>query len=162
MSETMQIDFLGNHPEHIERLANWHHAMWGHLDPNATLAMRIARLTSHGGRPAIPTTLVAVDGATLLGSVSLVANDLRSHPALSPFIASVYVGAPFRRRGVASALVQRMMAEAQGMGVAKLYLITPDQQALYARLGWQRMEDVPYRGEMVTLMTADLSLYPAP
>jgi predicted N-acetyltransferase YhbS len=154
----MQIDFLANHPHYIPLLATWHHAMWGVLDPTATLQGRIARLTSHVGCPAIPTTLIAFDGATLLGSASVVENDLRSYPHLSPFLASVYVAEAYRRRGVASALVRRVMAEAQGMGLAKIYLITPDQQALYGRLGWQRLEEVHYRGETVTLMVASLAL----
>ena len=154
----MQIDFLVNHPQHLPLLAEWQHAMWGHLDPTATLAGRIARLASHVGRPAIPTTIIAFDGEVLFGATSIVENDLRTHPHLSPFIASVYVAAPYRGRGIASALVQRMMAEAQGMAIAKLYLITPDQQALYGRLGWERLAEVPYRGEEVTLMAADLTL----
>lgn len=154
----MQIDFLINHPHHLPLLAEWQHAMWGHLDPSATLAGRIARLTSHVGCPAIPTTLIAFEGETLFGATSLVENDLRSHPHLSPFIASVYVAEPYRRRGIASALVQRMIIEAQALGVAKLYLITPDQQALYNRLGWERVEEVSYRGEEVTLMAAELKI----
>ncbi len=154
----MQIDFLVNHLHHLPLLAEWQHAMWGHLDPTATLAGRIARLSSHVGRPAIPTTVIAFEGETLFGATSIVENDLRTHPHLSPFIASVYIGEPYRRRGIAAALVQRMMQEAAGMGVAKLYLITPDQQALYGRLGWERMDEVPYRGEEVTLMAADLTL----
>lgn len=151
----MQIDFLANHPTHIPQLAAWHHAMWGHLDPSATLQGRIERLTSHTGCPAIPTTVIAFDGETLFGSASLVENDLRTHPQLSPFLASVYVAEPYRRRGIAAALVQRIRQETAGIGVEKLYLITPDQQALYGRLGWQRLEEVPYRGETVTLMSTN-------
>jgi GNAT superfamily N-acetyltransferase len=154
----MQIDFLANHPHHIPLLATWHHDMWGVLDPTATLQGRIARLTSHVGCPAIPTTLIAFDGATLLGSASVVENDLRSYPHLSPFLASVYVAEAYRRRGIASALVQRVMAEVQDMGLAKLYLITPDQQAFYGRLGWQPLQEMPYRGEAITLMVASLAL----
>ncbi len=154
----MEIDFLANHPNHIPLLAGWHYAMWGHLDPTATLQGRIARLTGHIGCPAIPTTLIAFEGKTLFGSASMVENDLRTYPHLSPFLASVYVAEPYRRRGIASALVQRVMAEVQAMGIAKLYLITPDQQALYGRLGWQRLQEVPYRGKEVTLMVADLML----
>lgn len=154
----MEIDFLANHPNHIPLLADWHYAMWGHLDPTATLQGRIERLTGHVGCPALPTTLIAFEGETLFGSASMVENDLRSYPHLSPFLASVYVAEPYRRRGIASALVRRVMAEARALGAAKFYLITPDQQALYGRLGWQRLQEVPYRGEEVTLMVADLAL----
>jgi N-acetylglutamate synthase-like GNAT family acetyltransferase len=88
----------------------------------------------------------------------VVENDLRSYPHLSPFLASVYVAEAYRRRGIASALVQRVMAEVQDMGLAKLYLITPDQQAFYGRLGWQPLQEMPYRGEAITLMVASLAL----
>jgi predicted N-acetyltransferase YhbS len=153
----MEIDFLANHPQHLEQLAQWHHAMWGHLNPGTTVQDRLARLAGHPNRPTIPTTWIALRNGALLGSISLVENDLRTHPHLSPFIASVYVGEAFRRQGVASALVQQVMAAAQTMGIARLYLITPDQQRLYARLGWQRQAEVEYRGERDTLMFADLA-----
>jgi len=153
----MQIDFLANHPTHIPLLAAWQHAMWGELDPMATVQGRIDRLRSHTGCPAIPTTVIAFEGETLFGSASLVENDLRTYPHLSPFLASVYVAEPYRRRGIASALVRRIMDEAQQLGAAKLYLITPDQQALYGRLGWQSLQEVDYRGELVTIMVAQLA-----
>jgi len=148
----MQIDYLANHPHFISTLAAWHHAMWGALAPGSTVEQRIARLTGHVGRPAIPTTLVAFDKTTVFGSASLVQNDLTTHPHLTPFLASVYVGEPYRRQGIASALVRQMVTEAGKLGVAKVYLITPDQQALYRKLGWQDEGIVNYRGEQVTLM----------
>jgi len=151
----MQLDFLANHPHFIPTLAAWHQAMWGHLDTSFTLQDRIARLTSHTGCPAIPTTVVAFVADEPMGSASLVVNDLRTHPHLSPFLASVYVAEPYRRRGIAAALVQRVMQDAWTMGVTRLYLITPDQQALYGRLGWQRIEEVTYRGETDTLMAVE-------
>lgn len=149
----MQIDFLVNQPQFLQPLAIWHHAMWGALNPQATLAGRIERLQQHIGTPAIPTTVVAFADDTVYGSASLVKNDLTTHPDLTPFLASVYVGEAFRRRGIASALVERVMMEARTLGVAKLYLITPDQQRLYGRLGWVEEQVVPYRGEDVTLMS---------
>jgi len=149
----MQIDYLSNHPVFIPALAAWQHAMWGKLAPGSTVAQRVERLTNHVGKPAIPTTVVAFDGETVFGSASLVQNDLMSHPHLTPFLASVYVGESFRRQGIASALVERIIADARRLGVGKLYLITPDQQALYARLGWQEEEVVHYRGERDTLMS---------
>lgn len=149
----MQIDYLVNHPHFIPTLAAWHHEMWGELAPGSTVEKRIARLTSHVGQPAVPTTLVAFEQETVFGSASLVQNDLMTHPHLTPFLASVYVGEPYRRCGIASALVERIAIETAKLGVAKLYLITPDQQALYARLGWSEEEVVDYRGERVTLMS---------
>jgi GNAT superfamily N-acetyltransferase len=148
----MDIAYLADHPQHISTLAAWHHAQWGHLNPGTDVAWRTRQLTLHTGRPGIPTTLIALDGDTLLGSASLVKNDLTSHPDLTPFLASVYVAPAFRRQGVASALVRGVVAVVQELGLPEFYLITPDQQRLYASLGWQAREQVSYRGEMVTLM----------
>jgi N-acetylglutamate synthase-like GNAT family acetyltransferase len=49
-------------------------------------------------------------------------------------------------------LVRGVVAVVRELGLPELYLITPDQQRLYASLGWQARQQVSYRGEMVTLM----------
>ncbi|MEZ4658174.1 MAG: GNAT family N-acetyltransferase [Caldilineaceae bacterium] len=148
----MQIHYLADKPEHIPQLAEWHHAFWGHLNPGATLEKRIASLQKQAQIGAIPTAFVATDGDATLGSTSLVINDLSTHPHLTPWLASVYVAAPYRRRGVGGALVRRVMQEAGALGVETLHLITPDQQRFYAGLGWQEWMPVEYRGETVTIM----------
>jgi GNAT superfamily N-acetyltransferase len=149
----MHIVYLTAQPQHIPTLAAWHQAQWGHLNPGSTTQERAARLSLHTGQPGIPMTLLAVEADTLLGSASLVDNDLTTHPQLTPFLASVYVAPAYRGQGIASALVSRMIEEVRQIGAAQFYLITPDQQRLYARLGWSSLEHVYYRGEWVTLMS---------
>lgn len=149
----MNIVYLADYPQHIPTLAAWHHAQWGHLNPGSTAEGRAERLSQQILHTGIPTTLIAVEDDTMLGSASLVKNDLDTHPALVPFLASVYVAPAYRGRGIASALVQRIMDETRQLGLPTLYLITPDQQRLYGRLGWTALEQVNYRGESVTLMT---------
>ncbi len=148
----MNIAYLTDYPQHIPTLAAWHHAQWGHLNPGATADGRAERLRQQIVRTGIPTTLIAVEDDAVLGSASLVENDLDTHPHLMPFLASVYVAPAYRKRGIASALVQRIMDETKQLGLPLLYLITPDQQRLYGRLGWSELEEVAYRGETVTLM----------
>ena len=148
----MQIVDLSEHPEHIPLLATWHQAEWGHLNPGSTAHARAERLRLHGAQPGIPMTFIAIEDNVLLGSASLVANDLTTHPHLSPFLASVYVAPAYRRHGIASALVRHAVLAAGQFGITTAYLITPDQQRLYARLGWTEVEQVRYRGELLTLM----------
>lgn len=148
----MEIVYLADHPQHIPTVATWQYEEWGHLNPGDSVAGRIARLQQHTGRPGIPTTLIAITAGTIMGTASLVQNDLTSHPHLSPFMASVYVAPAFRRQGIATALVHRAIAVATELGMAELYLITADQQRLYAAIGWRPLEQVAYRGESVTLM----------
>lgn len=148
----MKIDFLADHPEFVDELARAHHAVWGGLHPDETLEQRKARLLSKCGRGGVPSVVVAhLDGA-LLGSASLIESDMSTRPDLTPWLASVYVLAPHRERGVGSALVTRIEAEAAAAGVARLYLYTPDRMSFYARLGWVAEERVAYLGEDVTVM----------
>jgi len=148
----MHIAYLVDYPQHLPTLAAWHYAEWGHLNSGDSAPGRIDRLRQHTGQPGIPTTLIALENDNVLGSASLVVNDLRTHPNLTPFLASVYVAPEYRRRGIASALVRQVMAAVQQLGIPTFYLITPDQQKLYARLGWKEQGYVEYRGEWVTLM----------
>ena len=71
---------------------------------------------------------------------------------LSPWIASVFVKPEARGRGIGSQLVTFVEGEGQQRGYSTLYLMTPDKQRMYNRLGWSIIEEVEYRGEHVTVM----------
>lgn len=149
----MEIVYLAEYPQHIPTVAAWQYTEWGHLNPGDSVAGRMERLHQHTGRPGLPTTLIAIAGDTVMGTAGLVHNDLTTHPHLSPFMASVYVAPAFRRQGIATALVRRAIAVTAELGIAELYLITHDQQRLYAAIGWRPLEEVEYRGESVTVMS---------
>ena len=72
-------------------------------------------------------------------------------------MASVYVDAVHRGRGVGSRIVSAIMDEAKKLGIERLYLITHDQMDFYRRLGWTAIDRVHYRGEDVTVMVYDAS-----
>jgi GNAT superfamily N-acetyltransferase len=151
----MKIDYLADHREHIPRLAEWLHAQWGYLHENDSVERRAARLESRATRGGVPIAFVAVDGETLLGSASLVVDDLETRLELTPWLASVYVAPEHRGRGVASALVRRVVEEARDSGIDRLYLWTTDQERLYARLGWRRIESTTFQGEDIVIMALD-------
>ena len=132
-----EVDYLADHREHIPRLAEWLHAQWGYLHEGDSVERRAARLEARSTRGGIGTAFVAVDGETLLGTASLVDQDLEIRPELTPWLASVFVAPEHRRKGVAAALVRRVVEEARGQRIPRLYLWTTDQQSLYARMGWQ-------------------------
>ena len=151
----MKIDYLADHRKHIPQLAGWLHAQWGYLHENDSVERRAARLESRTTRGGVPVTFVAVDGETLLGSASLVDDDLETRPELTPWLASVYVAPEHRGRGVASALVRRVVDEARDSGVSRLYLWTTDQERLYARLGWMPVERMRFEGEDIVVMAIE-------
>ena len=153
----MHIDYLAKRTDLIPTLARWHLAQWAYLNPGDSLERRIARLQKHCEPDPIPTTFVACDDDTPLGSASLGTHDMDTYPDLSPWLASVYVDSQHRRRGIGTALVRRVSEEAQNLGHKTFYLFTPDRDAFYARLGWQVRSREEYRGESATIMELDLS-----
>jgi len=153
----MHISYLAEYPHLIPTLAGWHHAEWAHLNPDDTVEARISRMQKLLAKEQVPTAFVALQGETLLGSASLIDNDMDTRKDLWPWLASVYVAPEFRDKGVGSALVQRVVDEARALGVETLYLFTPDRESLYARMGWKVIERTEYRGEQVVVMELPIS-----
>lgn len=151
----MQISSLKDRPQHLLPLAKWHHSEWSYLNPARTLDERVEEMQEDLQGKAIPTTFVAEAHDELLGSACILADDMSSHPELSPWLASVYVAEQHRNKGIGSVLVRRVMQHAQENGVKRLYLYTPDQAQLYAKLGWQVYSEEPYNGTPVTIMSID-------
>jgi GNAT superfamily N-acetyltransferase len=151
----MLILNLKDKPEHLLPLAQWHHAEWSYLNPLRSFDQRVQEMQEDLEGKVIPTTFVAEDAGELLGSACILADDMSSHPELTPWLASVYVDEIHRGKGIGSTLVKRAMQHAQENGVKRLYLYTPDQEQMYARLGWQLFSREPYNGTPVTIMAID-------
>jgi predicted N-acetyltransferase YhbS len=152
----MEIVPLADHPEHIPRLARWHLAEWGHHG-SRTQASAEERLHRHVASRGIPLTMVALEDGEPVGSAALVWNDMKTRPEIRPWLADVVVAPAWRRRGIGSKLVRRLVERARELGVETLYLYTPDQDQLYARLGWETVERLDYRDEQVVLMKIELA-----
>lgn len=149
----MNIFNLKDRAHHLMTLATWHHAEWSYLNPERSFDERVQEMREELEGKQIPATFVAEDEAgNLLGSASLLAQDMSSHPELTPWLASVYVSADHRGQGIGSRLIRHVMQHARDSGVQRMYLYTPDQEQLYARLGWQLLSHEPYNGTPVTLM----------
>lgn len=153
MGTSTRIEPLRAHSSHVGTLAGWHHAEWGHLFEDWTLATAAAELADHASRDGMPTTLVLLEGEQLLGSVSLVFEDA---PELddfgSPWLASLYVVPPARGRGLGAQLVHAAIAHAAGQGIARLFLFTPRHAGFYERLGWRRIARSQANGTPVDVM----------
>ncbi|WP_445178968.1 GNAT family N-acetyltransferase [Pseudomonas sp. McL0111] len=148
----MHIDYLCNHPELIEELAELNFKEWGEFRPGDTLEARTERMRAACGKGAIPSVVVAIEDSQLLGGALLIGSDMKIRPQLTPWLAGVYVKAEQRGRGVASQLVKRIVDEAAALDVRELYLYTDAAQSLYARLGWEVVEDLVYEELPVTVM----------
>ena len=153
----MDIRNLTDVPQHLERLAQWHHNEWSYLNPGRTLAMRKERMQDYFSETLIPSTWVAESEGQLAGSAAIVASDMDTHPEYTPWLASVFVSPEFREQGIGAALVKQVMEEARKNGIETLYLYTPDKAGFYQKLGWQVLGEEHYHDHPVTIMSCPLT-----
>jgi predicted N-acetyltransferase YhbS len=117
-----------------------------------TLEDRTERLRRSLRKDALPMALIALsDRGTPLGSAGILPATI-THKHLTPWLSSVCVPGEFRGQGIASALSLRAFAEAVRLGFERLYLFTPRNETLYARLGWKTFERIEHGGVALTLM----------
>lgn len=136
------IDYLENHHGLIPLVAEWQHQLFGYLSPQLTMGERLLRVQRTAIRHALPLTLVALTAeGSLQGAASLVPGTI-THQHLTPWVSSVFVVPAFRNQGIASALTQRLASEASRFGFSRMYLFTPRNESLYARLGWQTIDSL--------------------
>ncbi len=147
-SFAVDVTFLAEHPEHVDRIAVWQYGEWGFLDPEDTPGKRREKLEGHLHTDGLPFTLVALerpqdgpDGAPeLVGSADLVHHDIPGRPDLTPWLSCVYVPPENRGRGIGGALTRRAVREAAGLGAPTLYLCTWERESFYRELGWTTLE----------------------
>jgi predicted N-acetyltransferase YhbS len=149
----MTIEYLADQPEALDIVVQWMHREWGNGPGGETLEERRTRFAGSMNRDRIPLAIVAVEAGEVLGSASLVAHDMKTRMELTPWLASVFVGEEYRRRGVGAELVRRIMAEAGKLKVPLLYLYTVHSERLYASLGWTVSERTNYLEHPVVIMT---------
>ena len=152
----MKIVPLVERPDLVNQVAAWGFAEWGHLNPGQTLQSRTARIREKMNADRVPVAFVALDDAdAIVGTASLIFDDLEGDPR-NPWLASVFVPADQRRKGIASALVRAVEEAARRFGYSRLYLFTTSATALYAGLGWRPLERRDYRGEHIRVMDRTL------
>lgn len=153
---TIHFGNLVDYPEWIAVLARWHVDEWQRLYQGWTVTAAEEELACHLDPSRIPTTVVAIEGAEPIGSVSLVEKDLPGWDHLSPWLASLFVRPDRRRQGIGKLLVSQAVAKAQEIGCEMLYLFTTGQQEFYAALGWQVVASATAADEPVCVMAKRL------
>lgn len=142
----MQISYLADHPEFIPVLAPAIVEHWRAVLPEETIERRVIKLQKHVNKDTLPIGWVAHADGRVFGTAALRVHDLEGREDLTPWLGGVFVLPEHRRRGVATALCQAVEERAWSLGFEALYLFTPNQQSLYARLGWRKSERAVWRG----------------
>jgi GNAT superfamily N-acetyltransferase len=151
------IGFLNDYPDDIKTVAKWHYDRWQNILPDFTLDSYTEFLFSHYRRGGIPTMFAAIENNLVIGTAALDDDDMDSHPNLSPWLVSLYVDIKYRKQGVGSALINRVIDEARSSGVKNLYLFTPDREFYLGRFGWKLFFKENYYGDMMSVMVREIS-----
>ena len=148
----MKIHDLRDFPQAIPQLAQWHFQQWAALYPEQTQLNFEQELRQSLQGLNIPRTWVICEGDSAFGSASIVAEDMATHPELTPWLASVYIDSSLRGQGWGTQLIRRLMDDCAEAGLQQAYLFTPGQEQFYLSLGWTIRNREMYQGEAVTLM----------
>lgn len=150
-----QIDYLKNHKYFVDEVSLIWCKEWS---SNLSCLPKQKRAVEAGMNiKKIPFILIAYKDNELIGTAAIFYKDLDSRPYLSPWLAGVYVKEPYRGKGIATQLVNKIIAGAKFLRIERLYLHTEGTDELYKKLGWKYFEDgVTDRGEKTKIYYIDL------
>ncbi len=150
-----RIVAVSQRPDLAPLVAAWRVAAFFDYPGGYTVAEMTALILAPSAGPR--EAFVVLAGDVPVGTAALIRSDLESRPDLTPWLAGLFVLPAFRGQGYATALVRRVEEFAASAGVSVLWLYTSTAEALYARLGWERVGLEDERGEPVVLMRRKLS-----
>jgi GNAT superfamily N-acetyltransferase len=158
-AEDIQIDYLVNHQEWIEPLALVSYDLWTsvYAATGRTLDDAIQSYRDRARIGSIPLAFVALVSDHVVGAVSLKPSDIDIRPDFSPWLGGLYVDPEYRRRGIGSLLIEKVIQEAEELGFSELYLWTPSAESLYAKHGWRPIEELEYCGLGVQIMHREVT-----
>jgi len=137
------ITTIADRPDLLGAIVPWlHEAFWG---PEHSLAETEAAFAKSTSRRGPQQTWVLLEQTIPVATASLVHDDLPERPHLTPWLAALYVVPAARRRGHATRLVSTVIEAARDAMIPTLWLYTNTAEALYAKLGWEKVEVVPRR-----------------
>lgn len=149
---------LSQQPQRAEEIAHFLFQEWHLLDNWADPREVAERLRQRNLPGSVGFTLLALsDAGELSGTASVIEYELDDNPARRYWLGEVFTLPTWRGQGIGSRLVNACIGRAQQQGVTELWLYTPDQQALYQRLGWREAEQREVNGEWVSVMVREMS-----
>ena len=137
----------------IPPLARCLHAEWAafpHWSSAARIETRL-RQRALAINPAF-TLLALSPEAEILATASIIHYELADQSEREYWLGEVLTLPAQRGKGLATALVMACVQRCREQDLRALYLYTPDQQALYQRLGWQEIEQRTVAEETVSVM----------
>lgn len=160
----LKVQLLQHLPEHFAQVAAWHHQECERQGLQSTLAIRQQRLLLHVQHNAIPKTIIALQGKTPVGCVSLVNYSYRTDssvliPANSAnvWLSNLFVVNEKRQQGLGNLLIEAAKKYAQDFGASELWLSAAEFTDYYQKRGWQIVRKTRLGGRQVNVMRIELA-----
>lgn len=136
----LEMKQLSECPEHLQAVGTWIFSEWWfrvHKSPEIICNI----LRTHTEKDRVPYTVVALADGSPVGSCSVMQNDGVHRPELTPWVAAVYVKAPYRKQGIASMILQEAAIIGKRAGIQTLYIDCLETTArVYEKNGWKYLE----------------------
>jgi len=144
---SLTFAYLADRPEAVPQIARWWFDEWGYLRPGDTVEQLISRVHGLLNRDRLPIQIVAVLDNALAGVAVLKLHEMFDrYPDKKFWMGDVFVAPEYRGRGIGSALATKIVDIAKLQGIKEIHLQTKDLTGgLYAKLGWERIEQVRYK-----------------
>ena len=137
---SIRIAHLKDFPGHLPMLEHWFIEEWTPWYGPGGAGDARADLQACNSQDALPICLVALEeGGDLLGTATLKSDSVGSELGVGPWLAAVLVSPEHRRRGVGTALVEAIEAEASRLGFEYIYTSTDSAQHIIERRGWEKI-----------------------
>ena len=158
-SGTIRISPLCEVPSFAPVLGKAHVREWGHLYAGWDREAALADFSQEKADSVLPTTWVAHDSSgTLMGSISVVFDDLPGHPDLNPWLASLFVFPEFRGRGLGKVLTQKALDFLTEHHHPHAYLFTEDKVSFFSKFNFTAHARTHAQGRAVTIMKWKVSV----
>jgi predicted N-acetyltransferase YhbS len=152
----MQIVPLKQRPNLAAQLAGLHAREWGHLYADWTEDAALNEFLQEPSFDRLPATLVAVEGHVLLGSVSVIYDDLPGWEYLNPWVASLYVVGHERGKGIGTVLLSAAEALLRTHSVPRAHVFTEHHATYFRRFGWSTYAKSTANGHDVVILVKEL------
>jgi len=154
----VRFEYLVDRRQALPAIAEWYFAQWGYLHEGETPQQSVERLHDYLNRDRIPFMLVGVDGDEVCAVAQLKYREMGAmYPDKEHWLGGVFVPPRYRGSGFGSAIATEIATRAAEYGVEVLHLQTERLDGgLYARLGWEPIEQADNHGLKVLVMARHL------
>lgn len=136
----MKIERSYKHPNKMGEAAEMIHDEFVSKQENPKNLEEVKNLFVDRSGNSLPIRLVALDAEEIIGTVSLVENDLSGRRDYTPWLASLVIKRDYRSEGIGKKSLAETKKLAKSLGYQKLYLRTEYAAEYYRKNGWTYLE----------------------